>query len=78
MKSEIQKNKANTQEEEGFPLLMKSLYSDLVILFLSKTKGVVIHSDEDYPLGDYAEDWAEFDDVSEWQRFEGKVELSND
>lgn len=58
-----------------FPGFFKriNVYYHLIVLSCDKNGGIVVESDE-YEIGYYRNDW-NFEDVNEWTRIAGKIEL---
>lgn len=54
--------------EHSFPALYKDTNSELVVLFVSATAGVVVRGTNGYDDGYWDDDWGEADNESEWTR----------
>lgn len=77
MKVTIKQTEKPTVLEVNFPALMESKTSDLIVLFISETEGVVIKGGSDYRTGHYSSDWIPCGEKTEWSEFYGVVTLSN-
>ena len=80
MKSKIVKITGSSTKELEYPVLMESVQNDnLIVLFVSESKGVVLSSDS-YAVGTLEEDWIPASNTKEWKRVAGGkgVTLSND
>ena len=71
------------ETEIVYPCLFRYVNNDkkdLVILATDLNTGTVVlaHECSSYRLGQYRETWERFSNKKIWERFEGKVELSND
>lgn len=79
MKSEIVKGILPEPETE-FPVLMKSTQADIVVLFTSHQKGVLVKNCEfsGYEMGHYSETWNAF--RAAWVRLPDSdyIKLSNE
>ena len=64
-------------EKIALPVLMKSTTSDLIVLFVKKTEGVVVNRDNMYEYGHYENFWVDYRDTSHWEKFEGTITLEN-
>ena len=64
-----------------YPVLMKSITTDSVILFTNTTTGMVVNvnqsSIEGSTLGEYSDKWVDCNDSGKWEIFKGKIELEN-
>lgn len=65
-----------------YPILMKSITTDSVILFTNTTTGMVVNvnqsSMEGSTLGgEYSDKWVDCNDSGKWEIFKGKIELEN-
>jgi len=67
--------KTNTVPEKGFPKLMKSTVSSVIVLMSTPEKGTVISgvSNKGWGIGHYADNWI----MRDFEDFNGTVELSN-
>lgn len=59
------------------PILMKSTTSDLIVLFVKETEGVVVIPCQGYEYGSYEKDWVDYRDTRFWEKFEGTITLEN-
>lgn len=73
--------KITVNEEKGknlveYPCLMVSKDGDIVILFVSEGRGLVINAlgDCEWGIGAYYDDWT----MSRFEPFNGSITLSND
>ena len=64
-------------ESIEFPVLMKSTTSDLIVLFVEDTVGVVVNHDHMYEYGYYEKDWIDYRNTSCWEKFEDTITLEN-
>lgn len=82
MKSSISRDEIK-EEELVYPVLMQCVSDDnaegIVVLFSGLKDGVAVHSPESCPwdVGHYSEAWIPCDNRNEWQKFTGKITLSN-
>jgi len=61
--------------EKSFPKLMKSLYTDVIVLFLRDRQGTVVSgvSKDGHTIGQYVPDWNMFNFID----YDGEITLSN-
>lgn len=78
MKSKISHN--SCEEKSEFPVLMQDVDSDLVVMFINESSGVVVNTNKlgANELGEYDESWENCTDRTEWKKFKGEITLSND
>lgn len=60
-----------------FPILMKAIDSNLVVLFNGRTTGMVIIEDHINKFGKYFDDWTPCDLKEIWQPYQGQIILEN-
>ena len=72
------KEKEKTVEKIEFPVLMKSLNSGIIVLFISETIGVCVDKgDSNKYIGLYSDSWIECTSQKNWEKFEGEITLKN-
>lgn len=64
-------------KSDKFPIIKKSKYTSLVVLFNGKQTGMVIYGDSNNPVGQYYDEWAKFDNKEVWEDFDKSVTLFN-
>ena len=62
------------QKEITYPCLMEYKDSDLIVLFYTKLKGIVLIGNISYKKGDYSDTW----NMRAFQPFHGTITLQND
>ena len=67
MKSTLN-TKPQTHAEHTFPALYEDPLSHLVVLAETPGAGTVVVADCGWAVGDYSEDWDDFEDAASWQR----------
>jgi len=81
MKAQSKIEKSTTKLILEYPVLMKSITTDSVILFNNTTTGMVVNvnqsSIEGSTLGEYSDKWVDCNDSGKWEIFKGKIELEN-
>jgi len=79
MKVTVSDNQSQQDKEIKFPVLMRGADST-VVLFLTKTIGVVVDSHLLKEIGSYSETYRKFDDRNYWKPLPNgvKVTLEND
>lgn len=75
------KSNISTRYKDGeisYPVLMKSIPYEFVVLFTEKDKGTVVYDPKGaYGLGYYSDCWVEATEACEWTQLEETVEISN-
>lgn len=74
----VQVKEQTNPQELKYPVLMKNIDSELVVLFTSVQAGVVLVPDTYNGKGEYSTDWLSASDPKGWTKFQGVIELSND
>jgi hypothetical protein len=62
-----------------FPALYKDTESDLVVMFIDLTNGIVLVGNSNYEIGKYKDNWIKCDCKSEWTLLDSSyvVKLAN-
>ena len=61
--------------EIKYPCLMITEEKDLIVLFVSSTKGICVMSDHpNFKVGEYSNGWA----IDNFNQFDGEITLKND
>ena len=82
MKSSISRDEIK-EEELVYPVLMQCVSDDeasgAIVLFCGPCEGVIVAVTEETPwdLGEYSEAWEDAGKTNVWQKFTGKLTLSN-
>ena len=69
--------KGEESEILTFPIIKRSLSSNLIVLFTSETIGFVLQSNDAYNFGYYSRDWKKSSDNGQWITFNGEITLKN-
>ncbi len=66
--------------EIKYPCLMISTHKKFIVLFHSPTKGTVVQTKDEslHTVGTYIDYWKPATNSSDWEVFEGTIEMSND
>ena len=83
MKSELEINNSNEQsvKELKYPVLMKNVNYDYVVLFTGEKEGVIVYSNEDMcVLGRNNDCWISANNTEHWEKLDPEytIKLSND
>lgn len=61
-----------------FPVLMKHKSSELIVLFISSSSGVVLRGNNVNKIGYYSDSIIKSTDTIYWEKFTGEIILKND
>lgn len=74
------KEKEKTVEKIDFPVLMKSVNDNQIVLFTSKYCGVLLCIENvktQLKVGDFVDRWISCFDLNHWKKYEGEITLKN-
>jgi len=77
MKVEVSGEKELDQKIE-YPVLMKSINSKTIVLFLNRTEGIGLVSPHKNQLYILEDEWVPADVKTNWTKFTGQITLKND
>ena len=66
MKIETNDSEVNYNKEIKFPVLAKALGQEHIVMFTSKTKGIVLNGTKVYKVGHFCSDWVNIEDKDVW------------